>query len=325
MLLEIDCLLRVDDETRQGALRFAERDGGPFLAVGGRRRIPPLVELLKLLFASERIVGETDTDEDLRLLLGPGSSLGGAPAEGFRARPRREALALSLANLAGIPVPEWRIESVANKNILLVRRFDRADGCRVPFLSAISMLARRITNPAAIWRSWTLSADTALSPRRICAGCGGGSSSTCWSPTRTITCGITVFFMSGVEAGDCRLRTISTPCRSMCGSACSRWRLRSTIRRRLWVWRLRWLSILAFRYARPVELPTKSVSPCRAGAEKPPVLASRLQKSTAWHRPSSTKTWRKRGRCVVDSDTLAISQTFRYAVLPGRSRYSGSG
>ena len=29
---EIDCLLLVDDEARQGALRFAEREGGPFLA-----------------------------------------------------------------------------------------------------------------------------------------------------------------------------------------------------------------------------------------------------------------------------------------------------
>jgi len=58
----------VDDETRQGALRFAEQEGGPFLAPGELARIPPLVDLPKLLFASERFVGETDTDEDLRLL-----------------------------------------------------------------------------------------------------------------------------------------------------------------------------------------------------------------------------------------------------------------
>jgi serine/threonine-protein kinase HipA len=31
-LREIDYLLMVDDEARQGALRFAEREGGPFLA-----------------------------------------------------------------------------------------------------------------------------------------------------------------------------------------------------------------------------------------------------------------------------------------------------
>jgi serine/threonine-protein kinase HipA len=31
MLQEIDFLLLVDDEARQGALRFAEREGGPFV------------------------------------------------------------------------------------------------------------------------------------------------------------------------------------------------------------------------------------------------------------------------------------------------------
>ena len=77
-LLEIDFLLLVDDESRHGALRFADQEGGPFLAPAGPTRIPPLVELPKLLSASERVIGETDTDEDLRLLLAPGSSLGGA-------------------------------------------------------------------------------------------------------------------------------------------------------------------------------------------------------------------------------------------------------
>src|ERR1035438_9271667 len=38
-------LLLVDDEARQGALRFAEREGGPFLRPEGVKRIPPLVEL----------------------------------------------------------------------------------------------------------------------------------------------------------------------------------------------------------------------------------------------------------------------------------------
>src|SRR5437868_13791481 len=51
-LREIDFLLLVDDEARQGALRFAERDGGPFLSEAGARRIPPLVELPKLLSAA---------------------------------------------------------------------------------------------------------------------------------------------------------------------------------------------------------------------------------------------------------------------------------
>jgi serine/threonine-protein kinase HipA len=40
--------------------------------------IPPLVELPKLLSASQRVLKDTDSDDDLRLLLAPGSSLGGA-------------------------------------------------------------------------------------------------------------------------------------------------------------------------------------------------------------------------------------------------------
>ena len=68
----------MDDEARQGALRFAEQEGGPFLRKEGVKRIPPLVELPKLLSAAEHVMEEKDTEEDLRLLFAPGSSLGGA-------------------------------------------------------------------------------------------------------------------------------------------------------------------------------------------------------------------------------------------------------
>ena len=158
-LLEIDFLLLVDDESRHGALRFADQEGSPFLAGESPTRVPPLVDLPKLLSASERVIGETNTDEDLRLLLAPGSSLGGArPKASVRDRAghlafakfphqaddidieRWEALALTLAGRAGIVVPEWRIETVAGKTVLLLRRFDRTEGCRVPFMSAMSML-----------------------------------------------------------------------------------------------------------------------------------------------------------------------------------------
>jgi serine/threonine-protein kinase HipA len=158
-LLEVDFLLMVDDEARLGALRFAEQEGGPFLAAGGPSRIPPLVKLPRLLQASDRVASETDTDEDLRLLLAPGSSLGGArPKASVRDRGGRlaiakfphkgddvdverwEAVALALASRAAIPVPNWRIEEVAGRAVLLLRRFDREQECRVPFLSAMSML-----------------------------------------------------------------------------------------------------------------------------------------------------------------------------------------
>jgi serine/threonine-protein kinase HipA len=159
--MEIDYLLMVDDEVREGALRFAEHVGGAFLATstGSGVRIPPFLELPRLLSATEHIADETDTDDDLRLLLAPGSSLGGArPKAVLRDRdghlviakfPHKndeidvelwEALALTVARRAGIRVPEWRIEIVSGKTVLLLRRFDRAAGRRISFLSAMSML-----------------------------------------------------------------------------------------------------------------------------------------------------------------------------------------
>ena len=158
-LREIDYLLMVDDEARQGALRFAEREGGPFLAEHGPTKIPPLVELPRLLAAAEHVLSGTDTDEDLRLLLAPGSSLGGArPKASVRDRgghlaiakfPKHgeevdavlwEAVALTLAAKAGIAVPAWRVETVAGRPVLLLRRFDRDRETRLPFVSAMSML-----------------------------------------------------------------------------------------------------------------------------------------------------------------------------------------
>ena len=158
-LMEIDYLLMVDDETRLGALRFA-REGGPFLSEQGATRIPPLIDLPQLLSAAEHVADDTDSVDDLRLLLAPGSSLGGArPKASVRDRdghlaiakfPHKddeintvlwEAVALTLAAKAGISVPDWRLERVANKSVLLLRRFDRAQGRqRIPFLSAMSML-----------------------------------------------------------------------------------------------------------------------------------------------------------------------------------------
>lgn len=158
-LREIDYLLRVDDEARQGALRLAQVAGGPFLATAEATRIPPLVELPRLLSAAENVIGDTDSDEDLRLLLAPGSSLGGArPKASIRDRdghlalakfPHRddeidtvrwEATALALAGRAGLTVPAWRLEIVADRPVLILRRFDRTASTRIPFLSAMSML-----------------------------------------------------------------------------------------------------------------------------------------------------------------------------------------
>ena len=161
-LFEMDYLLLVDDEARAGALRFSETEGGPFLRREEAKRIPPLIELPKLLSAAEHVIEEKDTEEDLLLLFAPGSSLGGArPKASVKDKdghlaiakfPRKddeintvawEAVALALAQKAGIPVPTARVETVANKPVLLLRRFDRDGKQRIPFLSAMSMLGAK--------------------------------------------------------------------------------------------------------------------------------------------------------------------------------------
>jgi len=160
---ELDFLLLVDDEARQGALRFAKHEGGPFLREAGDNRIPPLVDLPKLFSAAQHVMEETETAEELRLLFAQGSSLGGArPKASVIATdgsltiakfPRKddevehtvvwEAVALSLAKKSGIAVPQGRLEDIGGKAVLLVRRFDRDGARRIPFLSAMSMLGAK--------------------------------------------------------------------------------------------------------------------------------------------------------------------------------------
>lgn len=159
-LFEIDYLLGVNDEARQGALRFSMLPHeAVFLAPKEKAGIPPLVDLPKLLSATERFIENDESAADLKLLLAPGSSLGGArPKASVRDKdgglaiakfPRKddefnvvvwEALALTLAKNAGIKVPSWRLETILEKPVLIIKRFDRDNGQRIPFLSAMSML-----------------------------------------------------------------------------------------------------------------------------------------------------------------------------------------
>jgi len=161
-LTEADYLLGVNDEARQGALRFSEQLNGPFLQHTKASSIPPLIELPKLLSATENFLEDNESEEDLRLLLAPGSSLGGArPKASIRDKdgqlaivkfPRKddeystvlwEAVALTLAAKAGLKVPDWRLETIASKPTLIIKRFDRNFSKRIPFLSAMSMLGAK--------------------------------------------------------------------------------------------------------------------------------------------------------------------------------------
>jgi serine/threonine-protein kinase HipA len=158
-LTEVDFLLGARDDLRQGALRFREHDGGRYLAVDAEG-VPHLVGLPRLLNATEELERDEPTNEDLRLLLHGGSSLGGArpkahvlDTEGRLAIAkfpspqsdawdviRWEAVALALAADAGITVPEHKLHVIERRPVLVLRRFDRDAGGRLGYLSAMSML-----------------------------------------------------------------------------------------------------------------------------------------------------------------------------------------
>jgi serine/threonine-protein kinase HipA len=157
-LQELDYLLGVSDVSRLGALRFRHIGEDLFqspTAVG----VPGLVELGRLLQVTERILRNEETDEDLQLIFAPGSSLGGARPKtsvidqhghlSIAKFPKEtdeysielwEFVALTLAKQAGIRTPDHELIRVADRPVLLSRRFDRVPGTRVPFLSALSML-----------------------------------------------------------------------------------------------------------------------------------------------------------------------------------------
>lgn len=160
-LTETDYLLGVCDETRLGALRFRWVSDHVFQAPA-RSGVPALVELGRLLQITERVLRDEETDDDLQIIFAPGSSLGGArPKASVIDQHERlsiakfpketddysietwEEIAMRLADRAGIATPRHELVQVAGKAVLLSRRFDRSNGARIPFLSAMSMTGSR--------------------------------------------------------------------------------------------------------------------------------------------------------------------------------------
>lgn len=157
-LLAVDFLTLVDDCTRLGALRFRTPGSQVFLTPGGK--VPSIVQLPRLLRATTALLANDETDDDLVLLLAPGTSLGGArpkasvrEADGtlaiakFPARDddwpvtRWEAATLAMAEAAAIVVPPRRLATVLGKPVLVIQRFDRAGDRRRPYMSALTALA----------------------------------------------------------------------------------------------------------------------------------------------------------------------------------------
>lgn len=164
----LDYLLAVDDFSRVGELRFRDESGVFQRAQEeGRRTAPPLIELGHLLSASRAVEANKETAADLAYLRGRGTSLGGMRPKctvidndgalsigkfpsisDERAVTKGEVLALTLARKAGINAAAARIVQSEDLPVALIRRFDRrANGRRVMYVSAATMLGVEVTEP----------------------------------------------------------------------------------------------------------------------------------------------------------------------------------
>jgi serine/threonine-protein kinase HipA len=165
-LFESDFLLGVFDGHRMGGLRFKLNQDGPFLNDQKKMATPPWTSLRELEQASLQLERQDAMNDPeyyrwLSLLIGPGSSLGGA-------RPKAsvvddhghlwiakfpsssddknvgawEMVLHQLAIACGIQVSEARLQKFSSKNAtFLSKRFDRTkDQRRIHFASALTLL-----------------------------------------------------------------------------------------------------------------------------------------------------------------------------------------
>jgi len=167
-LTELDYLLALNDFTRVGSLRFKRKDEADFHHSIGHRTVPLLISLPALLNATIALQANTESAEDLKLLLHEGSPLGGARpksavinSDGSLAIakfpssndeysiPHGEILALMLGERAGINVAKGGLHSVGNLSVAVIQRFDRIGNDRIHFLSAMSLLGLQDGDVAA--------------------------------------------------------------------------------------------------------------------------------------------------------------------------------
>jgi len=161
-LSEMDYVLGVSDLARPGALRFRTSEDGPFLTEHSEQDVPPLLELPHLLAAAQGFLDDPENETHLTILLAPGSSLGGArPKASVRAAdgalaiakfpktddpyslPSWEHLTLEMARDAGIQVATSELLDIGGRAVILLRRFDRAQGIRIPAISAMALTGGR--------------------------------------------------------------------------------------------------------------------------------------------------------------------------------------
>tara|TARA_R110002095_G_scaffold5114_6_gene12166 strand:+ start:3776 stop:5032 length:1257 start_codon:yes stop_codon:yes gene_type:complete len=161
-LYEIDYLLGVYDESRMGALRFKTDPDGPFLDNDDQNPTPPWSSLGDLQEAVRHLENDSESEtirKWIAVLIAPGSSLGGArPKANILGKdndlwiakfPSKtdtvdkaawEFLTYKLAIACGIEMAESKIEQISGVfHTFLTKRFDREDGNRIHFASAMTM------------------------------------------------------------------------------------------------------------------------------------------------------------------------------------------
>lgn len=157
---DVGFLLGVSDITRQGAVRFRVRADGPYL--GSTAEVPKLIELPRLLRASDTVARGDDELAAVKELLDAGSaSLGGARPKASISDSGRlhlakfphpsdewdvmawEKTALDLAERAGLATPRRRSVVVEGRGVLILERFDRRGSARIGYISAMTMLGAR--------------------------------------------------------------------------------------------------------------------------------------------------------------------------------------
>jgi serine/threonine-protein kinase HipA len=163
-LYDIDFLLGVYDGSRMGALRFKTDTEGEFLDNNKTASTPPWSSIRELQNAATNFENDDNNDAVIKwlsVLMAPGSSLGGARPKAnildndkslwiakFPSKTDTtdkgawEFLAYQLAIKAGVEMAPCRIEKImGNYHTFFTKRFDRENGERIHFASAMTMTA----------------------------------------------------------------------------------------------------------------------------------------------------------------------------------------